>query len=164
MRPTIEPSHGKPRVIPVRLSDIEGGRPDEERRRDRDALGRYTHRNRGGAAKGAKRTVRATVPHAGRSLFVALLRGLGDAGRDLSVQLEVAARVRHELAAAELHDAARAVGLATAEGAKLDARSCEHTELALRAATAAEAFARQPAPTPHDRVAELRAAAERGTP
>jgi LmbE family N-acetylglucosaminyl deacetylase len=135
----IEKSHGKPRIIPPRSSDLRhqaSGSIGRDRHRDHDAKGRFTAANRAATGTGPRRLVRGLVPARGRKLFGAILARFASDAHP-SVVLFVADQVRHALAAAELHEKAFAAGLETEVGRELDERALRHSELATRAAVAA---------------------------
>ena len=134
-----EKSHGKVRVTPPRASDNANhadGANGVDRSRDHARDGRFLRGNRAAVGTGTKRTIRNLVPRHGRKLYAELCAQLGASGGVLAY-MHAADSVNHTLAAAELAGLARAAGLGTDEGRKLDELSTRHSEAALRSATAA---------------------------
>lgn len=159
----IEKSKGKARIIPPRPSDLRhqaSGSIGRDRRRNHHEDGRFTDGNNAASGTGPRRLVRGLVPVRGRKLFAAILARFTTDAHPIVV-LFVGQQVRHELAAADLHEKAFAAGLETDVGRALDERSLRHAELATRAATASLEAARimRTLPDTNDPVAAMRARA-----
>lgn len=141
---SIEVSHGKARVTGPRLSDQRDhadGANAVDRARHHDAHGRFARGNRAAVGTGPKRAVRHLVCARGRRVYEAIVRGLGPEPNALAC-MHAADAVNNHVASSELHEAARAKGIATPEGIALLERAQRASELASRASVAALECAR----------------------
>lgn len=151
---TIEQSHGKPRPMLVRASDLQAApNAEPERRRHRDPSGRFTHGNPGGLGRGATAPIRRmlgdteTTDAEARTVARDAARAFADALRDLpsdgaTVRQMVALYSRHIALNGFWSAKAAGAGLGTDEGVFAQEQALKHGQRAERLAVTMTDLAR----------------------